>query len=84
MPRLPIPGTDDDRWGDILNDFLLTGHRSDGTTRGVLEVSNVKDFGAQGDGTADDTQAIQVAINTTRTAGGGVVWFPREIGRAHV
>ena len=23
MPRLPIPGADDDAWGDLLNEFLL-------------------------------------------------------------
>lgn len=31
MARLPIPGSDDGTWGDILNDFLSTQHNADGT-----------------------------------------------------
>jgi hypothetical protein len=30
MSRLPIPGADNGTWGDILNDFLLVSHDSDG------------------------------------------------------
>jgi hypothetical protein len=29
--RLPIPGSDDGDWGDILNGFLEVSHNSDGT-----------------------------------------------------
>jgi hypothetical protein len=36
---------------------------------------NVKDFGAVGNGTADDTTSIQNAVNTAATTG-GVVYFP--------
>lgn len=31
MPRLPIPGSDNGQWGNILNDFLSIAHNSDGT-----------------------------------------------------
>jgi hypothetical protein len=31
MPRLPQPGSDENTWGDILNEFLLAAHNSDGT-----------------------------------------------------
>src|SRR5579875_2072729 len=31
MARLPIPGSDDDTWGTILNQFLEVSHNGDGT-----------------------------------------------------
>ena len=37
---------------------------------------NVKASGAAGNGTADDTAAIQAALNSGRAAGGGTVFFP--------
>jgi len=42
-------------------------------------VYNVKAFGALGDGTTDDTTAIQNAINAADAAGGGVVYLPNGI-----
>jgi hypothetical protein len=37
---------------------------------------NVKDYGAAGDGTTKDTDAIRKAISTAAAAGGGTVYFP--------
>lgn len=31
MARLPTPGGDDDVWGNLLNDYLTTGHGTDGS-----------------------------------------------------
>lgn len=33
MSRLPIPGSDNGTWGDILNDFLGVEHNTDGTLK---------------------------------------------------
>ncbi|HEX7633121.1 MAG TPA: hypothetical protein VF401_02210 [Candidatus Saccharimonadales bacterium] len=33
MARLPQPGQDDGTWGDILNDFLLREHNTDGSLK---------------------------------------------------
>lgn len=32
-PRLPVPGSDDGLWGDLLNDFLYIEHNVDGTLK---------------------------------------------------
>lgn len=50
MPRLPIPGSDDGTWGDILNEYLLVEHNSDGTQK-TLDVSK------GGTGATDATNA---------------------------
>lgn len=41
----------------------------------------VKEFGAVGDGDADDTVKIQAAIDAVADAGGGQVFFPRGVYR---
>jgi len=33
MARLPIPGSDDGTWGDILNEFLSVSHQADGSMK---------------------------------------------------
>ncbi len=33
MARLPIPGSDNGTWGDLLNEFLLTEHNPDGSLK---------------------------------------------------
>lgn len=44
---------------------------------------NVKAYGAKGDGIADDTDAIQAAIDACCKAGGGTVFIPNGIYRLH-
>ena len=57
-----------------LPDFSYAGyHRGEQPLPGVPTVANVKDFGAVGDGVADDTKAIQAAITATKS---GAVLVP--------
>ncbi|MBP7807214.1 hypothetical protein KA047_01825 [Candidatus Saccharibacteria bacterium] len=35
MARLPVPGSDDGDWGDILNEYLAVSHNSDGTPKDI-------------------------------------------------
>ncbi|HUQ85068.1 MAG TPA: hypothetical protein VM077_01985 [Candidatus Limnocylindrales bacterium] len=37
MPRLPVPGSDDGTWGDVLNDFLSQEHNADGTQKALAQ-----------------------------------------------
>lgn len=81
--HLPVPGVDRTGWGTTLNDFLGVSHNADGTLKSTLSGLglgfNVKDpvYGALGDGVADDSAAIQAAINDAAVAGRtGIVLFP--------
>ncbi|MFT9400366.1 glycosyl hydrolase family 28-related protein [Acetobacter sp.] len=44
----------------------------------LMDVISVRDFGAKGDGVADDLPAINAAINYSKTTtyAGGRIWFP--------
>jgi hypothetical protein len=42
---------------------------------GLQSYYNVKDYGAVGNGSTNDTTSVQAAINATHT-NGGIVWFP--------
>lgn len=60
----------------LFGQTYLTGGGSGGGGGGVPSWFNVKDYGATGDGTTDDTSAINDAIAALNAAGTGVLYFP--------
>lgn len=78
MARLPTPGADQGNWGTILNSFLEVAHNTNGTLKNHF--FNVKDYGAVGDATTDDTAAFQAAIDAAILVGGTVFIPPTTAG----
>ena len=93
MARLPVPGSDNNTWGNILNDFLGVEHNADGTLKASGSLANkadvsalattvkqgdllvnVKDYGAIGNGTANDTAAVVAAL---AAAANRTLYFPK-------
>lgn len=48
MTRLPLPGSDDGKWGDILNDFLLREHNEDGTLKRIGQPNGLATLNSSG------------------------------------
>jgi hypothetical protein len=77
----PLSYTEMDQNWDILDNitntsttYVYKGTFSDVVSKGPI--ADVRAFGAVGDGVADDTAAIQAAIDSF-SSGGGVVYFPK-------
>lgn len=74
--------------GGVQNALLMKSSSTDFDTRWSRywpvmdnggQVFNVQTFGAVGNGTADDTTAVQNTINAVNLAGGGTVYFPHGV-----
>ena len=65
-----------DNAANITYDPAGTGAVSRTVQSKLRDVVSVKDFGAVGDGVADDTAAIQAAVNAAVAASGAAILFP--------
>lgn len=69
MSRLPIPGQDDDVWGQILNDFLTVSHNSDGTLQpGAISEAGGYILPVIGIPSSTMTTAVQGALGLATTS----------------
>jgi Pectate lyase superfamily protein len=65
----------------IQHDALGQAQYADSTTKGMYRLLdhghvNVKDYGARGDGSSDDTSALDIAWSVVQENGGGRLFFP--------
>lgn len=77
--RAPLPSDDDAQGYGVGSRWMWQGqewfHAGEGRWVSTVEVAP-QAFGARGDGVANDTAAIQTAINWLRDQGGGTLRFP--------
>lgn len=80
MTRLPTPGSDEDTWGAILNDYLAKSHNSDGTLKNSIVSEANLDSATQTKLNAGGGSGV-ASVNT-RT--GAVTLTKSDVGLANV
>lgn len=71
MTRLPVPGQDDGKWGDILNDFLSVAHNTDGTLKNGAAATDTSVVHTTGNETVGGTKTFTASpVVPTPTTGG--------------
>ncbi len=64
MGRLPVPGSDSGVWGDVLNDFLLEEHNTDGTLK-LKSTQIAAGTGLTGGGNLTTNRTLSVVPDST-------------------
>ena len=73
MARLPIPGSDNNTWGDVLNDYLAVSHDTDGTIKpNAVDSSAIQDNSVSGAKLQDDS-VTNAKLNTGSGGDGQVL-----------
>lgn len=73
MPRLPIPGADNDTWGQVLNDFLSVSHGTDGTVKpAAITTTALQDSSVSGT-KLQDTSITSAKLNVGTGTDGQVL-----------
>ncbi len=67
---------DPSKWTELATDVSMDP-ATDATD--FPAVYNVRRYGAKGDGSTNDSSAVQAAIDAAFNGGGGVVWFPKGV-----
>lgn len=72
MARLPVPGSDDGTWGQVLNDFLDVSHNTDGT----IKSSAVTNAGAASDSSVVHNTGAETVAGTKTFSASPIVPTP--------
>lgn len=73
MARLPLPGSDEGAWGQILNDFLIQSHASDGTLKaGVVNDTQINTISQSKIANLSTDLSSKQSADTTLTALAGL------------
>lgn len=65
MARLPVPGSDDGTWGDVLNEYLDVAHNSDGTNKTIP----IADGGTGATSASDARDSLELGSAATNNTG---------------
>jgi hypothetical protein len=77
VARLPVPGSDDGTWGQVLNDFLVVAHDSDGTLKaGAVDPSALQDGSVSNAKLSVSGGSDGQVLTKDSLSGGGIKWAP--------
>jgi hypothetical protein len=73
MARLPVPGSDDNMWGDVLNEYLGVAHNTDGTLKSsAIPAQAPQTMGGDLTGTTANAQIAASAVGSSELAANSV------------